>query len=208
MAAAILILSALTILTAGCGDRETGSSGEPVWLTVGDRNIGETEARYFLFTSANIMRQNLPSIGWDDYIEGVAASEFVRNEAVDAMKLYHAINLKAVELSATLSEQQQTDLENLWQDRINHHGSEEAFFAYLESENVTPELFRYIIETGILYENVWEAVFGDSAIEGEDAFSEFSRLVDEWAGDVPYHLGDEFLNVDIRELYENFRTDR
>ena len=195
--ACAVIFTVIVLVAVGCGrGGNGGGSGESVLLTVGERPIGETEAYYFLYSSAHMMRSLFPYIGWTDVIEGVAVNDFIKNEAVGAMRRYYVIHEKAAELSAGLTEMQESELDGLWDDLIRYHGSEEALLAQLEQDGINGELLRYFNETTLLYENLWE-LYSDTFSE-----TEFSMLIEDWIEEVPYTLSEEFISLDIKELYE------
>ena len=198
---AIIIIVALTISVAACANNSNGAADEPVLLTVGERAISEVEAFHFLFSSAHIMRTYLPYIGWNDVIEGIPVVDFIKNEAVSAMRLYYAIHVKADELSAGLTAFQESELDRLWYELIIYYGNEEALFAKLEQDGLNLETYRYFNETTLLLENLRE-LHSDT-----HSGAEFTSLMDEWREEIPYTLSEKFNNIDaidIRELYERF----
>ena len=226
----IIIVSAFLLLSAGCTADSSGET-DPIWLTIGDRDIARSEAHYFLYSSAHTMRTYLPYIGWEDVIEDIPVTEFVKNEAINAMTLYYLSHIKANELSAALTDEQQSALA-MWRDGyIDYYGSFDVFVDYLDSEGLTYELFSYLNEATLLRMNIIDALFGengsmrpsreqlsafarehgyDDSVETESlreayADDELGKLMDKWSDDVEVTLGDEFLSVDVRELYENFR---
>ena len=191
--ACAIVIAGLILIASGCA---SGSNDEPALLTIGDREIGRIEANYFIFSSAHMMRSLLPHIGWNDYIDDIAVSDYIKTEALNAMRLYYAIHVKAAELSAGLTSEQQQELEDVWNERVSHYGSEEAFRAYLESEGITAELFMYVVESFLLRSNLYELHPG----------VDFEALTESWRDEVPYRLGAEWEKIDVQELYENYRA--
>ena len=188
-----LLLVALVLFAAGCGGKS-----EKILLTIGDRSIYESEAHYFLISSAQVMRTDLPYIGWDDVIDGTPVNEYIKNEAADAMRRHHAVRLKAEELSAWLTEEQQSELDAMWNDRIAYYGNEKKYLEYLKSVGLTGELFRYMVDTMVIYQNVREALSGISD-------EEFEKLTNEWMREITYSTSDEWDKIYVKELYESYR---
>ena len=229
----LIIVSVCFVIAAGC--ESVGGEGDGTglsWLTVGDRVIGEIEARYFLYSSAHVMRTHLPYIGWGDVIDGIPVPDYIKNEAVSAMKLYYVTHLKADELSVGLAAEQ-TAVLDMWRDSyIDHFGDEDAFMAFLEDEGITDEMFTYFNETTLLRANIKESLFGEDgsmrasteqliayaadngrqngiidfeSFRDAHAEEELGKLFEQWSEDVAVTISDQFKNIDVKELYENFR---
>ena len=159
----ILVFAAIFVIFAGfTGCDRNGNMDGKALLTVGGRNVGEIEARYFLYASANTMRSYMPYVEWSDVLGDTPVPDYIRNEALNAIKFYHTIHMKAIEYSAGLSDIQRADLEQLRNERVSGYGSEQAFNEYLESTGIDDALYRYFNETNALYENLIEALFGEN----------------------------------------------
>lgn len=137
--------------------------GEPILLTVGSRSIGETEANFFLRSSASAMSSQLAFIDLGDEVGWASAAELVKNDALNSMRVHYAIHMKAGALDAMLTFAQQAGLDRIWDDRVNYFGGEEEFLEHLALyDGVNYELFRYLNETTVLRTNIWEALFGEN----------------------------------------------
>ena len=225
----IIILASIMLAVSGCSESRADRVSDEIWLTVGDRVIYGTEAKHFLVSSARFMTTHLPLVGWNDVIDGMPTTEYIKFEALNSMRIHYAVHMKAQEMSIGLTAQQQEMIENLWDSRVAEFGGEEAFIRHLEAEGSSAELFKYLIETSFLNTNILDALFGENgsmrATEQQliafaqeqgaqvppfdpenareaHAQSEFRSVLMQWREEVSYELKSPWNTIDVRELYE------
>ncbi|MCL2226907.1 MAG: peptidylprolyl isomerase [Oscillospiraceae bacterium] len=138
-----------------------GPSDEPVLLTVGSRNIVETEARYYLLSAARAVRERFPHADWEDIVRGVPLSELIRHEALSSIKSDYAIRMKAAELDTELTSEQMTGLDRILSDRIGYFGGARAFSDFLTQQGMNIDLFTHLNEITVLRANILDVLFGE-----------------------------------------------
>jgi parvulin-like peptidyl-prolyl isomerase len=175
--AASLSLSCLS----GCGsksEKQEDSSAKllvdgkevsiPYLAKVGDDEIPYDEFRYYFLNYKSQVEENDPDI-WET--DENAQKNMIHSAYQQTMANY-VIRTSAKEYGVELSETESAAVDSSIQESINNAGSEEDFNKILESQSLTPELYRKVLETQLLSskllnylcENDFKTQYGDSVI--------------------------------------------
>lgn len=202
-----VILAALLVFSVGCGNNSESNADytpdteiqDTIWLTVGSRVIRETEAKYFIYSSARMMTNHFPFIEWNHVIEGVPVPEFVKIEALNSMRLHYAIYTQAQIRDVMLDDEQISAYNRLIEGYLERLGGEQEFLAYLSEIGLSEALFSYLHKVEVLASNL----IADAAASGELNGSSWNVLMMSWRDEVSYTLGEMWENADVREIYES-----
>lgn len=105
------------------------------------------------------------------YAESETIQDFIVATSVDAIALYRTIEVKAAEMGITLSDEDIADIDSEFESAKTQAGGEEAFTEELASNQLSQELYRYLLNTSALYYKLFADMYGESAEKFPDADS-------------------------------------
>jgi hypothetical protein len=171
--AALLLLSA-----AGCGNNQPaaqegftvgsdGISAAAVLLTVDDIEIPADLYYYWLGYSLDYLdfsRYNGEGPVWSDTIDGMSAADYVKNDALQTIRLYAAAEQKANELGCGVDEATQNALAAAKAEYISSIGGEEQYQAYLLSLGLREESFLHLITVSLLCDQLMDFLYNEGGL--------------------------------------------
>lgn len=139
---------------------------ETVVMTINGEDV--TWERYFSWIYS-VYRQLNNYYGITDMsqelAEGVTCADYIKNYAEDMCAQYAMINVKAVELGCTMSDEDKELMEAAIQaDADEYYGGDvQAMFDYLASLYITEDHYRYMNVASILFYSIFEHYMGKNA---------------------------------------------
>lgn len=90
-------------------------------------------------------------------------AEFVMSRALDTVKHYRSLEAEAEKMGVALSQENQDELEALWQSNVDTYGAgdEAAFVEYLSKVFMTKELYQHISSLRYLLEQTMLELYGE-----------------------------------------------
>ena len=152
---------------------------QPV-LRIGDELITWSEYFSWIYDIANQMESNYQITDWNETraeLSGIVADatfgSYVRKIALNYVVQVAVINQKAKELGVTLSEAQQSELQDTMDGYVARVGGEEAFDTLLAEHYISKDYFREQNEAMILINNIFTRLYGEDGAElpEEDAIA-------------------------------------
>lgn len=175
------VLSAVLLCSAlGC-ERDIAKSPEPaepnfqnvvlpgtqipknaVLLTVNGKEITADLYYYWLNYSIDYLEyyggyQN--GLDWSDTIDGLSVADYLKNDVLQTIKLYHVVEEKALEYSLGLTEEQKAELEQVRQDFVDEMGGEDAYHKKLNELFISDEQLLRLTANQYLFSNLSEGLF-------------------------------------------------
>ncbi|MBR6811788.1 MAG: peptidylprolyl isomerase [Oscillospiraceae bacterium] len=144
---------------------------------------------YISLSADNLIAQSgAESFDWASDNGEVAS--YVKQDALEIIRLYTALEKKASELGITLTEDEEKSLETWHDDAVSALGSEEEYEKYLESTLISEETYIYIYKMNLIYNHLFEYHYGPEGIakptqEEADNWCEENEL---------YHIDHIFLS--------------
>ena len=147
-----------------------------VVMTVNGIDVHWEEYFYWICNVARKVEQQYGSVNWNDMLDDVYTfQDFALTYAESMLSQYWVVQDKAQELNVTLTEEDQTYIDQVYQSDIDTYGGgdEAAFEEYLKASYISPVLYRKMLELSQLYANLFIHHFGQAgdALADEDAFS-------------------------------------
>ena len=160
----LLLILVLTGCTAAPPAPETDTPPAPpptpAAFTVGDREVPVWAYRYWLDLACQQVEQLYETAG--ETPDWTAAgpdslSAQVREQAMADAALCAVVDTWAEDWACGLTEADQAQLDQLWQERAAAHGGEEAYLRSLQDRGLTGEQARQLAETGQRYQKLHTA---------------------------------------------------
>lgn len=151
--------------TADEGDiayRTAGVARDSVLLTINGEEVIAEEYLYFLGRSIETAKDNgylADDSAWEEEIGGTPTAEYLKNDALSAVKLQVILRAKAAELGVSISEEDRTEMENQLAkaaDVLSTQGM--TMQQALDTMCITEATFRTINETYYLVDAIVEAM--------------------------------------------------
>lgn len=141
----------------------TGLPRDTVLLTVDGRDVPLEEYLFWMLSAINTQQQEnyylLTEESWDGQIEGTPSKEYLKNDALEACKLYAVIENKATEAGLSISEEdtaamdsEETNVSTI----LESQGS--SFQEWLDSQCISNESFRHLNEIYYLNNKLMESM--------------------------------------------------
>lgn len=188
LAAILLTAAMLAGLLSGCRGKEgptpsptvsqtapenEGSlSDDTLVFTVDGRPVFWDELNYWLFSSLQyIGKDPYGDINWSETYDGLPLAEYIMSEAVEAVRLYKAVEAKCEKMSVTLSEEDRANIAAIRESGIAQLGGEEEYLNFLKENKLNEKLIEYIYSVSYLHINLFDEMYGEngSKISDEDA---------------------------------------
>lgn len=142
---------------------------DTLMFKVGDSEVYWPELLYWLSSHVIVMTRGY-QLDWSTlYSETDTVQDFIMDASVDAITLYRTIETKATELGVSLSDQDKADIESEFESAKTEAGGEEAFIEGLTSNQLTQELYRYLMKISSLYHKLFVELCGETAEKYPDA---------------------------------------
>lgn len=129
-------------------------------LTIGDQNVPVWAYRYWLRLACDQAQALYQEAGqtpnWTDDGPG-SLQEQVRSQAVADAALWATVDVWARDWGLALTEEDQAQLDALWQQRSDDYGGEAAYLTSLADRGLTAEQARQLAETGQRYRKLHQA---------------------------------------------------
>ena len=172
-AAAVLAAAVLVGGLAGCQARQTadegdiayrtaGVAGDSVLLTINGKDVSAEEYLFFLGRSIETAKENgylADDAAWEEEIGGSPAADYLKNDALSAVKLQVILRAKAAELGVTISQEAQEEIDSQLAkttDVLSTQGM--TLQQALDTMCITEATFRTINETYYLSDAIIEAM--------------------------------------------------
>ena len=142
----------------------SGIKGDAVMLTVDGEDVTAEEYFYFLMSSVDYLQYYYfyySDIDWSETIDGMTVADYVKYDALETIKLYHAVSGNAASLGFSLTEEDVEAVAELRQQTIDSFGGEEEYNVQLKAAYMTDEIYQYLNEVYYLYNNIYEGFYGD-----------------------------------------------
>ncbi len=190
------VLCLVLLLLSGC-KKETSPepSKKPDIYTQNAAFIGEKAYTleklipYISLSADNLIAQSgAESFDWSTDTGEV--SDYVKQDALEIIRLYTALEEKAKELGITLTEEEEKSIASWHDDAVSALGSEEEYAKYLESTLISEETYIYIYKMNLIYNHLFEYHYGQNGVakptqEEADRWCEENEL---------YHIDHIFLS--------------
>ena len=186
----------ITLLLSGCGKEVIpNQSTETDIYTQTAAYIGSTAYTleklipYISLSADNLIAQSgAGSFNWANDTGDV--SDYVKQDALEIIRLYTALEQKAKELGISLTEEEQKSIDTWHDDAVEALGGEDEYAAYLESSLISEETYIYIYKMNLIYNHLFEYHYGEKGIakptqEEADLWCEENEL---------YHIDHIFLS--------------
>lgn len=187
---------ALTLL-AGCGGggmdvvadpddmafQVTGIAGDSALLTVDGESVTTEEYLFWLLSAVESYQMYGFLEGetvWDEPFqpygegsgfnpEGLTASDYIKNDAVQTVKLYQVIENKAAEYGVSVTAEQEAEAQTQMDDLLEQLGGEEVLQEFLDSRCISREGFETLNQAYYLNSNLREALAEKGELEISDS---------------------------------------
>lgn len=127
-------------------------------LLIDRQTVTCEEYLYWLAYDCEYLSTYVPNVDWNAEItDGVTYGDYVKADALEAVKLYSAVRAWAQEAGVTLTEEDRSALESQRLEYVEYYGGEEAYQQQLEAQGITEEGYDRIRETNFLYRRLQEA---------------------------------------------------
>lgn len=124
-------------------------NGEPV-----------TVREFLYWANATYVSWGFTDIDWDMDLDGMTVEEVLKDNVINSVKLYRAVENKCAELNITLPESDEEELASAKDNLIAQYGSEEAYRQALAESLLTEDLYNYMLRVSYLYSYLFEEVCG------------------------------------------------
>ncbi len=177
-AAAVCLLAAFTACgkTAPAVPETKPSPAEDesvseVVAVVNGRDVTRKEFEYFVRYNVDVRAENGEQItNWQEEIsDGVTVGDSVKEDALNWFVYAGGIHQQASRLGIELTQEDQTKLDEQWQQFVSRYDSEKAAEEALAEQHFTPDLYRYILETQYLSDKVFDSLYGKNGSNLPDA---------------------------------------
>ena len=149
----------------------TGIPRDTVLLTVDGRDVLVEEYLFWMLSAISTQQQQnyylLTEESWDGQIEGTPSKEYLKNDALEACKLYAVIENKATEAGLSISEEDTATMDSeeaSVSTMLEAQGS--SFQEWLDSQCISAESFRHLNEIYYLNNKLMESM----AVEGGELY--------------------------------------
>lgn len=175
--------------TEGLYYEASGISPDAVLLTVDGRDVPAWRYFYWLTWGCDQLRTAYLDAGlalnWAETVEGVPLSDYVRQQALENTVLYAVVENWAEAYGVTISETDQTELDELWKSQAKEVGGEDNYLALMaqrgldrtEAEVLCQDALRYR-KLYRLFETPGSALSPDSGAVAAFAAERGYRTVD------------------------------
>ncbi len=176
----------LCLVLTGCAAPPLGETDSPPVpdpepaLTIGEENVPVWAYRYWLRLACEqtqaIYQEAGQTPNWTADGPG-SLQEQVRSQAAADAALWATVDVWARDWGLTLTQEDQSQLDALWQQRSKDYGGEAAYLTSLAERGLTAEQARALAETGQRYRKLHQAAL-DSAnpnAPDDDALSAFAE---------------------------------
>lgn len=199
--AAMLALLMILGLLAGCGNKNETAyliiDGSKVKvdtiLTIGDTDFSLALYRYF-YLSTKASADDGDDTYWETYPEQV---DYIKMAADNYCKNFAAIHYLCDKYNLGLTDEQQAEVEEQINSAIEQAGSYSSFVTALESNYLTEDMYRSLIEVELLSDNLQSYYFD----EGGEFYLDAAGLLDYLSDD--YILSRHILIATSDEDYDN-----
>ena len=148
--AASVVLSALLVVgisasgiltnghrTDGLFYQASGIRPDAELLAVNGENIDAEEYLYWLAYDCEYLAYNVQDLDFDaELSDGMTYGAYVRQDALETVKLYSVVRAWAEEAGVTLTEEDQAALDAQRLEYVTYYGSEEAYQQQLEAQGI------------------------------------------------------------------------
>lgn len=172
------LLLCLPLLLSACGETASGDGGllsrasgidqEEVLLTVDGREVPAWRYLYWLTAVCDQIRTAWNDSGrtldWQQTLSGEPLADYARRKALENTALYATVETLAEKNGVTLSEEDQTQMDEEWQEKVAEYDGEEAYLQALERMGLGREEARALSEDACLYRKLL-TLSGDASSE-------------------------------------------
>jgi len=141
---------------------------DTLMFTVDGSEVYWPELLYWLCTHVFSLTYGYQFDWQTPYDDSTTVQDFIIKVSVDAVALYRTVEKKAAELGVTLSEEDRESVESEIAAAKKQAGSEEAFREQLASNQLTEELYRYLLGTSVIYYKLFNELYGLNAEKYSD----------------------------------------
>ena len=130
----------------------------------------------------NLMSElKIDTMDWSSTYAGTSVSDYVKQDALEILRLYVAITDKADKLGITLTDAELKDVDSWHDDAVKKLGSEEAYEQYLKDNLMSEATYQHIYSVNLLYNHLFDYYYGADGIakptqEETDAWGEENEL--------------------------------
>lgn len=153
-----LLLSACGTSAAGEGgllSRASGIADDEVLLTVDGREVPAWRYLYWLTSVCDQIRtawnESGRTLDWQQTLSGEPLADYARRKALENTALYATVETLAEDNGITLSEEDQAQLDEEWQEKVTEYGGEEAYLEALARMGLGKEEALSLSEDACLY---------------------------------------------------------
>ncbi|NLV87435.1 MAG: hypothetical protein GX025_09530 [Clostridiales bacterium] len=139
-------------------------------MTVDGMNINWDELFYwYIYDVSNLEAYFGEITDWDapcGLDNSMTNREYVMQNAIDTIKQYSSLQIKAKDMGIKLNEVDKVMLEANWQQNVINYGNgdEQAFIDYMATVYLSKAVYNKVNEVSALYQRVFEEMYG---LEGE-----------------------------------------
>ena len=161
--------SAVPADTGDPADAQAASLGLKTDEVVANINGEPVTVRELLYwANATYSSWGFTDIDWDMDLDGMTVEEVLKDNVINSVKLYRAVENKSKELNITLSEADEEELAGARDNLIAQYGSEEAYQEALSQSFLTEDLYNYMLRVSYLYSYLFEEVCGENGSKCSD----------------------------------------
>ena len=199
-------LALLLVLLGGCkkapeeetpapppapAEEQTEQAPAPAAYMGGAELTLEDISPYIALSVDNLTTElGVETIDWTE--EDTTISDYVKQDALEILRLYTAIESKARELSIRLTPEEEERLQSWHADAVEALGSEKAYAEYLRENHMTEQVYTRIYAVNLLYNHLYDYFYGEN---GKDIPTDVDIF--DWAEQQGiYHISHIFLSTE------------
>ena len=152
---------------------------DTVVVRVNGQDVTWEEYYYWVYQAYYTLSYYIGDVAdWDaifPYDESMTYQDYVLDYVEDMILQYHVLDTKAAELGVTLTEEDEAEFERLWQENVDYYEDEETLLSVMAEQHLSKELYRYMVDVSLLYDRLYESMYGVDGVELDEEESKALR---------------------------------
>lgn len=160
---AVILCLALLCALCGCGNKagKKVPADNVVLFTANGREVTSAEYGYFVRYYVSYLEKYVAIDDWSKEItEGQTYEQYIKDMAQEWFQYAAALAQQANRVGLELKDDDPMNVEAEWQNFLGGYNTDEDAIEALKSAGCSEELYRYMLETDILYEKLFAAMYG------------------------------------------------